>query len=142
ADESGVWSVGYDSCESCEAAPDKCLTTPCWNWGPIYVDLVNAIRDGTWEPETIYRSMAEGTVILTELGPSAAESAQAAVDEAKLQMELSPPQWPFCATEDILDNHGNLFLAAGQCLTDQDLICMNRYVAGVNSEVPEGVGCE
>ena len=142
ADESGVWSVGYDSCESCEAAPDKCLTTPCWNWGPIYVDLINAIRDGTWEPETIYRSMAEGTVILTEIGPSAAEGAQAAIDEAKLQMELSPPQWPFCATEDILDNHGNLFIAGDQCLEDQDLICMNRYVAGVNSEVPEGVGCE
>ncbi|HEM62636.1 MAG TPA: BMP family ABC transporter substrate-binding protein, partial [Chloroflexi bacterium] len=54
ADELGVWSVGYDSCESCDAAPDKCLTTPCWNWGPIYVDLVEAVRDGTWEPDTIY----------------------------------------------------------------------------------------
>ena len=143
ADGEGVWSVGYDSCESCEVAPDKCLTTPCWNWGPIYVDLVNAIRDGTWEPETIYRSMAEGTVILTEIGPSADEAAQAAVDEAKTQMELSPSQWPFCATEsDILDNHGNVLVPAGQCLTDLNLICMDRYVEGINSEVPEGVGCE
>src|SRR4030042_769653 len=32
ADEQGVWSVGYDSCESCNVAPDKCLTTPCWKW--------------------------------------------------------------------------------------------------------------
>ena len=143
ADAQGVWSVGYDSCESCSVAPDKCLTTPCWNWGPIYVELVEAVRAGTWEPETIYRPMSEGTVVLTDLGPAAPEGAQAAVDEAKSQMEAAAPQWPFCAGEtDILDNNGDVFIAAGQCLTDTDLICMNKYVEGVNSEVPEGVGCE
>jgi basic membrane protein A len=134
ADERGVYSVGYDSCESCDAAPDLCLTTPCWNWGPIYVEIVEAVRDGTWVPDTIYRDMAEGTVILTEPGPAAAEGAAAAVEAG----------WPgedvFCGP--LYDNHGELQVAEGECMADTDLICFNWYVEGVNSEVPEGVGCE
>jgi len=134
ADERGVWSIGYDSCESCDAAPDLCLTTPCWNWGPIYVDIVEAVRDGTWMPDTIYRSMDEGTVVLTDLGPAAPEGAEAAVAAG----------WPgedvFCGP--LSDNHGQLQVAEGECMTDTELICFDWYVEGVNSEVPEGVGCE
>ena len=138
ADEQGVWSVGYDSCESCDAAPDKCLTTPCWNWGPIYVDLVEAVRDGTWKPEMIYRPMSEGTVILTEVGPSAAEGAQEAVDAARAKIDGG--QDVFCGP--LNDNHGELKVAEGQCMTDMELICFDWYVEGVNSEVPDGVGCQ
>jgi basic membrane protein A len=138
ADEQGVWSVGYDSCESCDAAPDKCLTTPCWDWGPIYVDLVEAVRDGTWEPEMIYRPMSEGTVILTEVGPSAAEGAQEAVDAARAKIDGG--QDVFCGP--LTDNHGELKVAEGQCMTDMELICFDWYVEGVNSEVPDGVGCQ
>jgi basic membrane protein A len=138
ADERGVYSVGYDSCESCDAAPDLCLTTPCWNWGPIYVELVEAVRDGTWMPDTIYRDMAEGTVILTEPGPAAAEGAQAAVDAAQAAIEGG--QDVFCGP--LYDNHDELQVAEGECMTDTELICFDWYVEGVNSEVPEGVGCE
>ncbi len=135
AAERGVWSIGYDSCESCDAAPDQCLTTPCWNWGPTYVEIVEAVRDGTWKPEAIYRAMSEGTVVLTDLGPAAAEGAQAAVDEAIAQMEASPDQWPFCGP--VYDNHGELRVPEGQCMTDEELITFSWYVEGVNAEVPE-----
>ncbi|MGB3903481.1 MAG: BMP family ABC transporter substrate-binding protein [Anaerolineae bacterium] len=140
ADARGVWSVGYDSCESCDAAPDLCLTTPCWNWGPTYVDIVEAVRDGTWKPEAIYHSMLEGRVVLTELGAAAPGGAQEAVDSAKAEIEASPDQWPFCGP--IYDNLGELRVAEGDCMTDMELICFDWYVEGVNSEVPEGVGCE
>ncbi len=138
AAEQGVWSVGYDSCESCGAAPEACLTTPCWNWGPTYVEIVEAIRDGTWTPETTYESMADGIVVLTELGPAAAQGAQAAVDEARAAIEAG--QDVFCGP--LNDNHGELMIAEGECMADMDLICFDWYVEGVASEVPEGVGCE
>jgi len=137
ADEQGVWSVGYDSCESCAAAPAKCLTTPCWNWGPIYVDIVEAVRNGTWFPETIYRPMSEGTVVLTEVSQAAGEGAQDAVDAARAKIEAG--QDVFCGP--LYDNNGELRVAEGQCMADMDLICFNWYVEGVNSEVPDGVGC-
>jgi basic membrane protein A len=138
ADAEGVWSVGYDSCESCDAAPDMCLVTPCWNWGPIYVDIVEAVRNGTWEPEAIYRSMTEGTAVLTDLGPAAPDGAQEAVDAARAKIEGGDDV--FCGP--INDNHGELRVAEGECMTDMDLICFDWYVEGVNSEVPAGVGCE
>jgi basic membrane protein A len=138
ADQEGVWSVGYDSCESCDAAPDRCLTTPCWNWGPIMVELVEAVQNGTWQPDTIYRPMSEGTVILTEVGPAAAEGAQDAVDAAQAAIEGGEDV--FCGP--LYDNHGELKVAEGECMTDMELICFDWYVEGVNSEVPEGVGCE
>jgi len=134
ADERGVWSAGYDSCESCDAAPDLCLTTPCWNWGPTYAAIMEAVRDGTWTSEATYDSMADGIVVLTELGPAAPEGAQAAVDAG----------WPgedvFCGP--LYDNHGELRVAEGECMDDMEMICFDWYVEGVNSEVPEGVGCE
>jgi len=138
AAEEGVWSIGYDSCESCDAAPEMCLTTPCWNWGPTYVERVKALNSDTWKPEATYDSMEDGIVILTELGPAAAEGALDAVDEASFRIEVV--QDVFCGP--IYDNHGELRVADGECLTDLELICFDWYVKGVNSEVPEGVGCE
>jgi len=133
ADERGVWSVGYDSCESCDAAPDMCLTTPCWNWGPTYVEIVEAISDGTWTPEAIYHPMSEGRVVLTPVGPSAPEGAQAAVDDARAAIEAG--QDVFCGP--IYDNDGELRVPEGECMTDMELITFDWYVEGVNAEVPE-----
>jgi len=138
AAEEGVWSVGYDSCESCDAAPESCLTTPCWNWGPTYVEIVEAIRDGTWEPEATYEAMSTDIVKLTEINPAAAEGSQAAVEEARAMIEGG--QDVFCGP--LYDNHGELRVPEGECMADMDLICFDWYVEGVNSEVPAGVGCE
>ena len=133
ATERDVWSVGYDSCDSCEAAPDMCLTTPCWNWGPTYVEVVEAVRDGTWTPQATYDAMADGIVIVTDLGPAAAEGAQEAFDAAQAAIEGG--QDVFCGP--IYDNHGELRVAEGECMTDMDLLGFNWYVEGVAAEMPE-----
>lgn len=136
ADERGVWSVGYDSCESCNAAPELCLTTPCWNWGPTYAARVEAVRNGTWKPEATYEAMADGIVILTELGTAAPEDAQLAVDLANAAIQ---GDWDvFCGP--IYDNHGELRVPDGECMTDDELLYFNWYVEGVAAEVPAGVG--
>lgn len=133
ATERDVWSVGYDSCDSCEAAPDMCLTTPCWNWGPTYVQVVEAVRHGTWTPQATYDAMADGIVIVTDLGPAAAEGAQEAFDAAQAAIEGG--QDVFCGP--IYDNHGELRVAEGECMTDMDLLGFNWYVEGVAAEMPE-----
>lgn len=45
-----VWAVPYDYEGACEEAPEACLGVPYFNWGPVYVNLVNSIQDGTFEP--------------------------------------------------------------------------------------------
>ncbi len=45
-----VYAVPYDYIGACEVAPEACLGVPYFNWGPDYVDLVNDIRSGEFEP--------------------------------------------------------------------------------------------
>jgi simple sugar transport system substrate-binding protein len=44
-----VWAVPYDYTGACAEAPTVCLGVPYFNWGPAYVNLVQAVMDGTWE---------------------------------------------------------------------------------------------
>jgi simple sugar transport system substrate-binding protein len=43
-----VWSIPYDFEGACDQAPEICLGVPYFNWGPAYVETVNAVKDGTW----------------------------------------------------------------------------------------------
>lgn len=45
-----VWAVPYDFEGACNEAPEVCLGVPYFNWGPAYVDTIEAVMDGTWEP--------------------------------------------------------------------------------------------
>ena len=49
-----VFASPYDYIGACEEAPDACIGVPYYNWGPEYVRLVEAVRDGTWEQEWVW----------------------------------------------------------------------------------------
>ncbi len=44
-----VWAIPYDFEGACEEAPDVCLGVPYFNWGPDYVEEVQAVQDGSFE---------------------------------------------------------------------------------------------
>jgi simple sugar transport system substrate-binding protein len=48
-----VWAVPYDFEDACAEAPDICLGTPYFNWGPAYLEVVNSVVndefESTWE---------------------------------------------------------------------------------------------
>jgi simple sugar transport system substrate-binding protein len=48
AEGNTVWAVPYDYENACDTAPDICLGTPYFNWGPAYLKTVKAVMDGTW----------------------------------------------------------------------------------------------
>ncbi len=50
ADGKQVWAIPYDFSGACEGADEVCLGVPYFNWGFMYVDAINSIEDGTWEP--------------------------------------------------------------------------------------------
>jgi len=45
-----VWAIPYDFAGACDLAPDVCLGVPYFHWGPAYVKIVNAVKDGTYKP--------------------------------------------------------------------------------------------
>ena len=44
-----VWSVPYDYVGACDGAPEVCLGTPWFNWGPAYLDIAQSVVDGSFE---------------------------------------------------------------------------------------------
>ena len=46
AQEKGKWGVTYDWAGSCKV--DACLTAPYWNWGPVYAEISQGVKDGTY----------------------------------------------------------------------------------------------
>src|SRR5258706_11212218 len=62
AANAGKWAFTYDYVNSCTPAPDKCLGTPYWNWGPVYLDIVKQIQAGTWKPGNDYLDAQSGIV--------------------------------------------------------------------------------
>jgi len=49
-----VWAIPYDFEGACAEAPDICLGVPYFNWGPLYLETVQQVMDGTWEPSWIW----------------------------------------------------------------------------------------
>jgi len=45
-----VFAIPYDYEDACAEAPDACLGVPYFNWGPDYVDVIQSVMDGTFEP--------------------------------------------------------------------------------------------
>jgi len=45
------WVVTYGRKETCQ---QRCLTAPYWQWGPVYLDIVEAIRQGNFKAGAIY----------------------------------------------------------------------------------------
>ena len=61
AEAAGARWVSYNS-DMSAFAPDAYLTAPVWNWGPRYVEIIEAAQAGTYTPGYYWGSMADGVV--------------------------------------------------------------------------------
>lgn len=157
ADELGVYGIGYDSRNACDVAPDTCLTTPYWEWGPFYVEMVQEMMDGTFVPDDIYFDADSGALGLLgfmegqEPSPSVPEEVIPQVSEMLDQMLSGEIDRFDIFTGPINDNQGNEIIPEGVSLTQSDLegidetiaeqtgreactICMNWLAEGVSPE--------
>ncbi len=44
-----VFAIPYGNAGGCDEAPEACLGVAYYNWGPAYLDVVEAVQAGTWE---------------------------------------------------------------------------------------------
>jgi basic membrane protein A len=133
AEARGKWAVGYHS-DMNAAAPNAHLVSAVWNWGPYYVEQVQAIIDGTWESGSYWEGFNDNIVSITPLSENAPEGAQAKVDEMKAKIEsgeFEVFQGP------IKDQTGAVKVASGQKLTDVEMLSFNWFVEGVIGIIPE-----
>lgn len=127
AQERGVFSIGYNS-DMSKVAPKANMTSAIWNWGPYFVDQIKAVNAGTWEAKAYWGGLKEGTVMLSPLTDVAPKDAQAKVDEVKAKIL----DGTFHIFEgEIKDQNGVVKVAAGQTMTDEEMLTMKWFVEGV-----------
>lgn len=64
-------------------APESFLTGPHYQWGVYYLEAAKAVRDGTWDPEPYWGTMAEGFITLADFGPAVPDDVVAMVNARK-----------------------------------------------------------
>ena len=162
AGEQGLYGVGYDSRNACDVDPEHCLTTPYWEWGPFYVELIQSMMDDTFVADDIYFDVDSGALGLLgfmegqEPAPGVPEEVIPLVRE-KLDAMLAGDMDRFDVfTGPIYDNKGEIIIPEGVSLTQSDLegldetvapalgrepctICMNWLAEGVSpdAELPQ-----
>ncbi|HEY8890050.1 MAG TPA: BMP family ABC transporter substrate-binding protein [Clostridium sp.] len=133
AEEAGISAIGYNT-DMAAKAPKAYMTAPIWNWGPYYVDQINAIKAGTWKSASYWTGIETGIVKLAPLTANAPAGAQAAVDKAKADI-LSGKNKIFVGP--ITDQAGAIKVAKGIVMTDKELLAFNWFVKGVEGTIPK-----
>ncbi len=155
AGEKGLWGIGYDSENACQADPAHCLTVPYWDWGPTYAGLVEAMRAGTWKPEDMYLGADSGLVALygfmegQEPPAGVPESVVPLVQEKLAAMQAGELTHLDLFTGPLEDNAGNVVVPEGVVPTREDLeglkgvpgrpdctVCMSWLAKGVVGALP------
>lgn len=139
-DPTFVYTLGYDNLDSCTFSPDYCLTSAGWNWGPIMVDIITQIQEGTylpsnelWEQVTVdpgdRPSIANYAPINADLVDAATISGAASLFEDLATPGEAGLYLPW--TGPINDAEGEERIAEGEHPTDEQLLSMCWYVEGV-----------
>ena len=140
AADAGAVSIGYDS-DMAVFVGDTVLTSPVWNWGVKYMDIVERVMNGTYSTESYWGGLDENVVDLAPLSDRVPDDVKALVEEQKEL--LTSGQWDvFCGP--ITGANGSLVVPEGNCLTDEEMLSMDYFVDGVvgeaPAEAPEGLG--
>ena len=137
AQEAGKVSIGYDS-DMREFVGDSVLTSPIWNWGPKYVDIVRQIMDGSYQSESYWDAE------ITALAPFSPQMDARIVDMIQEQDLAIRGGKAEVSCGPITSNTGILLVEEGKCLTDGEMLSMEWYVEGIVADAPgeatEGLG--
>ncbi len=130
-----VYAIPYDYIGSCNSAPEACLGVPYFNWGPDYVRLVTAVRDGTWEQSWTWSgpnwedindkdSSTIGFVVgetVTEETRKKLSQFSEALGSGKLNLFTGPLNY----------QDGTPFLKAGETATDEQIWYLEQLLEGM-----------
>ncbi len=133
AQERGVHAFGQAS-DMSPFGPDAHLTSIVNNWSVYTIRRTRDALNGTWESTDTWDGIAKGMVTMVDY--NAAQLPADVVADAKATEEAirNGSLHPF--TGPIQDQEGNVVVAAGEVMSDGDLLGMSYYVQGVDGAVP------
>jgi len=157
ATEKGKYGVNYDWYGNCTAA--GCLTSPYWNWGPVYTEIAKGTQAGTYTAGWQYFDADTGGMGLSGFGEGETlQPGVASLPEADLQ--LIRDTYAAALAGDftrfdvfagpINDNTGAVIVPEGATMEQADLdqfppgapglecqYCMYWWAEGITAQLPE-----
>ena len=128
----GVRAIAYQS-DMRAYAPDAQLAAVIQNWGGLYTQIVQSVRNGSWSARPIWGGMKDGLVRLDAFAPSVPGDVRALIDVRRVGIESGRFK-PFAAP--LIDNTGQKRLTEG-ALDDAAIGAMNWFVQGVVGTLPK-----
>ena len=133
AQEKGKMAIAYHS-NMRKVAPEAQLMAITHEWGAYYTRRVSDVQKGQWRPGNVWGGLKEGMIRVGDFGPKMPAKVRAEVQQVQkdiAQGKRHPFEGPFS------DNEGKAILAAGQKLSDAQILNMNYGVAGVVGKVSQ-----
>ncbi|GAB3476369.1 BMP family ABC transporter substrate-binding protein [Marinomonas epiphytica] len=132
AEKRGIRGIGQASDQS-QFAPNAHIFSVRDDWAPYYIKTTQSVMDGTWKPQDFWGGFGEDMLSLASINDNLPSDVRSKIDTLLASIKSGEFK-PF--TGPIKDNKGNLVVADGYSLNDQELAKINWYVEGITDEVP------
>ncbi|RFC63305.1 BMP family ABC transporter substrate-binding protein [Fulvimarina endophytica] len=129
AQKAGAIAFGQAS-DMTSFAPEAHMTAIIDEWCPYYVKRVEAVLDGSWEPQNVWLGMEDGEVVMSPFNEAMPEDVKAAAQ--KVYDDTKAGNYDIF-TGPITDQAGEVRIPEGEEIPDEDLLKMDWYVEGVKS---------
>ena len=133
AQERGKFAVAYHS-DMRAVAPDAQIVAVTHLWGDYYTRRAKAVLAGTWKSGNVWGGVKEGMIRVGDFGSKVPRAVQSEV-LARQQDIARGKLHPFHATHAVRDNEGRQVIAAGQTLSDGQILSMDWLVEGVQGRL-------
>ena len=130
-----VWAIPYDYLQACDTAPEVCLGTPYFNWGPAYVEIAQSVQDGTFgadfqwlSPDWSDLNNLETTAVGYVKGPALSSEDEAALDEFIAGLaDGSIDLW----AGPLNNQDGSVWVAEGETASEQQVWYTKQLLEGI-----------
>jgi basic membrane protein A len=68
-------------------AEEDYITSPIWHWKEFYEPTLQAVKEGTWEPDFSYDGLASGIVDIDDWGPEVPDDVKSEVESVRADVE-------------------------------------------------------
>lgn len=130
-----VLAIPYDYEGACDEAPEVCLGVPYFNWGPGYLERIEAVIAGKWEPQFVWAEPDWDDINNHDIspigflkGPALADEWSGQIDEfidkladGSIDLFVGPLNY----------QDGSQFLGPGEEATDEQIWYMQQLLEGM-----------
>lgn len=130
-EEKGVWTTGYES-DMSKYGPKTCLTSTVMNWDQYYLKRAGMVLDGTWKSTDTWGGVDSGMIKMAPLNKAVPAPVAKELEIATNAIAAGRYK-PFVGP--VLNQAGKVAIAAGQILTDPQILSMNWFAQGVEGKL-------